>query len=96
MGLVQDPNIRISDEELLSLVQQIRDDFLFSGITMMCGNIRSRGIIVTRDRVRRAIKMIDPLGGALRWPSKVRRRPYSVAGPNSLWHIGKYSKEPHV
>ena len=58
---------------------------------MICGSIRSRGITVTRDRVRAAVKSVDPLGGALRWPAQIKRRPYSVPGPNSLRHIGESS-----
>ena len=44
---------------------------------------------VTRERVRQSLRSIDPIGVVLRWPAgATRRRPYSVAGPNSLWHIG--------
>ena len=49
-----------------------------------------KGIKVTRGRVRNTLKSIDPLDGLRKFPAGlVRRRPYSVAGPNSLWHIGK-------
>ncbi len=59
---------------------------------MMYGSLRSRGVKVTRERVRSVLRSVDPLGSALRWPAGVtKRRPYSVAGPNSLWHIGRYS-----
>lgn len=48
------------------------------------------GYIVTRQRVRRAIRSTDPMSVALRWRGGlVYRRTYSVPGPNSLWHIGK-------
>ena len=44
---------------------------------------------VTRSRLRQAIHDVDPINTALRWGGTVRsRRPYSVPGPNSLWHIG--------
>ena len=88
-GLIDDPTTHISDIDLQSLIQQIRGESPNCGISMMYGGIRSRGIKVTRERVREAIKSVDPLGGALRWPAKIKRRPYSVGGPNSLWHIGK-------
>ena len=43
-----------------------------------------------RQRVRHAIQLSDPLNTPLRWGAGiVTRRPYSVPGPNSLWHIGK-------
>ena len=78
------------DVELRSLVSQVREESPYCGISMLWGSIRSRGIKVTRERVRQAVKSIDPLGGALRWPTLIKRRPYSVGGPNSLWHIGEF------
>ena len=46
--------------------------------------------MVSRDRVRSVIRRIDPLNIALRWRQNTTyRRPYSVPGPNSLWHLGK-------
>ena len=55
---------------------------------MVCGSLRANGVKVTRERVRNVLRSTDPFG---RWPlGLVRRQPYSVAGPNSLWHIGKY------
>ena len=57
---------------------------------MMWGSLRGLGIVVTRERVRNTLRSIDPIGGSRRWPANVTtRRPYSVPGPNSLWHIGK-------
>ena len=54
------------------------------------GRIRARGFHVSRQRLRRAIRTTDPLHTALRWRGDLTpRHPYSVAGPNSLWHIGK-------
>lgn len=92
--LVEDPNEEVSDEELVSLIQQIREDAPFSGVQMLCGSLRARGVKVTRDRVRSLLRSIDPLGGARRWPAGlIRRQPYSVARPNSLWHIGKCTLE---
>ena len=84
-GLIDDPIHEISDEDLTSIIVQIRNDTPFSGVSMICGSLRSRGIKVTRERVRSTLRTV-----ALRWPAGVtKRRPYSVAGPNSLWHVGK-------
>ncbi len=88
-GLIDDPSSSITDVELRSLINQIREDSPYCGISMLWGCIRSRGIIVTTERVRQAVKSIDPLGGAQRWPTRIKRRPYSVGGPNFLWHIGE-------
>ena len=56
---------------------------------MVWGNLRARGIKATRESVRSMLRIIDPLGSISRcFPSPIRRQPYSVPGPNSLWHIG--------
>lgn len=59
------------------------------GERMTVGALRSRGITVPRHRVRQMLHKVDPIGAALRWHSKTKRKPYSVPGPNSLWHIGE-------
>ena len=88
-GLTTDPNTEVSDQELTSIIMLIRQDSPYSGVSMVCGSLRARGIKVTRERVRSTLRSIDPLSVALRWPGgATKRRPYSVAGPNSLWHIG--------
>ena len=62
------------------------------GETMTWGKIYSMGFVVRRERLRQAIRGIDPLHTSLRWRGYLTgRRPYSVPGPNSLWHLGKYS-----
>ena len=59
---------------------------------MVIGRLRSMGFKVTRSRVRTSIRATDPIQIALRWNSQLaHRQPYSVPGPNSLWHIGKYT-----
>ena len=90
-GLIPDPLSEISDEDLLSTIGVIRLSLPYSGVSMIWGSLRSRGVKVSRERVRTALQSVDPLSRALRWPAGLtRRQPYSVAGPNSLWHIGKY------
>ena len=47
------------------------------------------GYNVSRERVRQGLRSLDPLCAAARLPGRPsHRRPYSVAGPLSLWHIG--------
>ena len=58
--------------------------FLLLGITMMRGALRSRGIIVTRQRVRESIARVDPLSQLI-MRTTILRRTYSVPTPNSLW-----------
>ncbi len=89
-GLVHDPRDVISDEDLKDTIQHLRQFQPYCGVSMLWGNLRARGIKVTRERVRCMLRSIDPLGRVLRcFPGTIRRQPYSVPGPNSLWHIGK-------
>ena len=88
-GLVHDPSNIISDNDLKSAIQELREYQPFCGVSMVCGNLRARRIKVTRERERCMLRSVDPLGRVLRcFPGSVRRQPYSVPGPNSLWHIG--------
>ena len=80
----------VSDEDLQLLVREFRVDNPNIGESMTAGMLRSRGFRVARARIRSVLRSEDPLSAALNWPGGLtRRRVYSVAGPNSLWHIGK-------
>ena len=56
-GLIDDPSTTITDIELRSLVNQIREDSAYSEISMLCGSIRSREIKITRERFRQAVNI---------------------------------------
>ena len=49
--------------------------------------LQNDGICVQRERVRQAMRRVDPAGVALRSRRAVKRRTYHVKGPNSLWHL---------
>ena len=88
-GLLEDPSNELSDSDLLTVIRQIREDAPYSGVQMIYGGLRAKGIKTSREKVRQLLRSVDPLAGATRWPAGLtRRRPYSVPGPNSLWHIG--------
>lgn len=88
--MVNVPNSELSDNDLIAMIREFRHDNPNVGETMTAGLLRGRGYKVTRARIRNALHFSDPLSAALRWPGSItRRRIYSVAGPNSLWHIGK-------
>ena len=55
--------------------------------SMVRGHLREMGVNVQRDGIRVSMARVDPISCRLRWATVVSRRSYSVAGPNSLWHI---------
>ena len=87
-GLLFDPEVTISNSDLNSIVHSMRSEHPEIGETIVWGRLRSLGYRVTRERVRNALHQTDPLSSALRWRGNLTKRPYSVPGPNSLWHIG--------
>ena len=79
----------ISDSDLRSTIREIQVRSPNIGEVMILGQLRAQHYAVTRARVRHVIQELDPLNVALRGPQGLTaRRPYSVPGPNSLWHIG--------
>ena len=85
----------MTDDELRTVLRQMRQDIPHVGESVAWGHLRSLGFKVTRQRLWCAIRDTDPLHTALRWKGNLAsRRPYSVPGPNSLWHIGKCSDGP--
>lgn len=93
-GLLDETHSAIDDGDLIEFVRYILVQHPRVGQTFVMGCLRARGYRVTRERVRQAIRTCDPLNVALRWQGiAVQRRPYSVPGPNCLWHIGMFSKQ---
>ena len=81
-----------STSKLPGRLEGPRDDSIRSGQPAISGRLRALGYYVTRSRLRQVIQNTDPINWALRWGTNLHvRRPYSVPGPNSLWHIGMYS-----
>ena len=88
-GLLEDYQQTITDANLRQLLIEMRQQHPNFGETMAMGHIRSLGYHVKRAQLRSAIHQTDPIQTALRWRGElIHRRPYSVPGPNSLWHIG--------
>ena len=91
-GMTGNDGTNITDAELRVVLRQLRLELPSLGQTLAWGRLRSMGFKVQRDRVRKAMREIDPLHNALRWRGElVQRQPYSVPGPNSLWHLGMYN-----
>ena len=54
---------------------------------MVQGCLRARGIRIQHFRIRSLMRFLDPEGTVERWRNTIKRRVYSVSGPNALWHI---------
>ncbi len=76
----------ISDQDLDSLVCQIKVNFPNCGYCLMYGHLLQQGHRVSQVHIREALHRVDPDGVAIRWAATVQRRKYTVASPLSLWH----------
>ena len=88
-GLINEPDRTLTDSELTNKVSEIKNTIPDAGEKLIIGRLKSMGYSITRARVRDVLRSTDPINTALRWQGGITaRRPYSVPGPNSLWHIG--------
>ena len=76
----------ITDNELDNIMRTIKHDQPYAGEIIIQGLLISMGYRIQRHRIRSSIHRVDPIGPAVRWSNFIQRQPYSVAGPNSLWH----------
>ena len=75
----------ISDDDLDDLVIRLRFHFRRAGIRMLDGMLRRLGYRIQIERIRQSLLRIDPVRRVFE-RIRIRRRTYSVAGPNALWH----------
>jgi len=62
------------------------------GYRMMHVKCLRAGFVVSRETVRRLIKLLDPEGVNLRSKRCIVRRRYLSKGPNFVWHLDSYDK----
>ena len=80
----------VTDAQLRTMIREWKSEMPAIGETLVVGRLHASGVFVTRERVRCAIRAVDPLNTALQAPRGLtRRQAYSVPAPNSLWHIGE-------
>ncbi|XP_019206542.2 uncharacterized protein LOC109196654 isoform X1 [Oreochromis niloticus] len=77
----------ISNVDLDHLITEILTHTPGSGESYISGSLRGRGIRVQRWRVRERLRIVDPVGRALRRRRAIQRRVYNVTVPNQVWHI---------
>lgn len=79
---------RLSDAEVDEVVRQLVGENEEMGANAVRARLAAMGVRVQRRRVRESLIRVNPAGAAHRALSqRLHRRTYSVAGPNSLWHI---------
>lgn len=79
------PLSNIVDADLDATVRMLRHHYSRAGITMLDGLLRALGYHVPRSHIRESLLRIDPVQRVFE-RIRIRRRVYSVPGPNSLWH----------
>ena len=70
-------------------VSSILRNFPNTGYKGMTGFLLSRNIRIQQQRIREAMRRVDPEGTLLRAleSSVIQRRTYQVRSPLALWHI---------
>ena len=75
----------ITDEQLDCKVSAFLNEHgCLVGTSMVLGHLRSEGLNIQRERVRKCLARVDPRNVRIRWAITVSQRAYSAAGPNSI------------
>lgn len=79
----------ISDCDLSKKLKELTDRYPHSGVRELLSHLRAQDppLVVQRRRIEKLLAAVDSVGMASRWAQAISRRVYSVATPNSLWHI---------
>ena len=88
---------RNDQDNLEDVVRAIEDELKGGGSAVGYRSMHQRltneyGLVVTRNTVRRVLKILDSGGVESRSRHRLRRRLYSAKGRNYLWHIHGYDK----
>ena len=76
---------QITNDELDNLIRDILTVTPQSGLGLIRGALRSRGLLVQRHCIISALQRLDPVTSALRMSRMIIRRKYNVPCPNALW-----------
>ena len=75
----------LTNSQLDHLISELQRHYTRAGITMLEGMLRRLGYRISREAIRQSLLRIDPVQRVFE-RIRIRRRTYSVPGPNSLWH----------
>lgn len=82
----------ITDGELDEIVATMQEQFPNWGNRQMYGYLISQNVRIQFSRVRESQSRVDPNGSMMRRLFSLRRRAYSVHGPQHLWHVDRHHK----
>ena len=86
------PLLTLCNNALDNLISHLRSHFRPAGISMLDSMLRRLGHRLPQEQIRESLMCIDPVQRVFQC-IRIRRRVYSVSGPNSLWHHdGQHSK----
>ena len=79
----------ISDEHMDTVINTILAEFPETGYKPMTGFLKARGFVLQQNRIRQAMRRVNPEGVCPRVLRLhcINRRSYQVASPLALWHI---------
>ena len=81
-----DPRVELSDQELTTLLRQLHQENPDLGQSMALGTLRATGYKITRARIRSALRSLDPLNAAMRWPKGLQEDECTLLQPQT--HCG--------
>ncbi|KAK7000661.1 hypothetical protein R3P38DRAFT_3616554 [Favolaschia claudopus] len=81
----------ISDHDLDILTRRFKRLKPSSGLRYLIGFLRTHGLKVQKERVRKSLCRIDGLGQVLR-KHAIARRDYYAPRPNAVWHMDGHHK----
>ena len=80
------------DEVIDSIEQELSKSDVSIGYRQMHRLVNDHRLTIDRERVRCALKVLDPEGVNHRLSKKLKGRQYRAHGPNDTWHLDGYDK----
>ncbi|KAJ3827856.1 hypothetical protein F5880DRAFT_1473708 [Lentinula raphanica] len=75
----------MSNNDLDTMIQLLRSHYPGAGIRMLDGMLRRLGQVLPYERIQQSLTRLEPVSRVFD-RIRIRRRRYTVPGPNSLWH----------
>ena len=92
-GLVRRGNPSSANDVLEAMQCELKGSGNVTGYRSMHQRLRNcHRLVISREAVRQALKILDPEGVEARSRHCLKRRRYTCKGPNYIWHIDGYDK----